>query len=461
VLRIERALATSSYKREDRFEPSKIAHRFDRAALARLTPHFDWAEYFAALGLVDVTLVNVTEPKFFAAMDGLLARVTMFDLKAYLRWQAVHNAARYLASDIDAERFAFFEGTLRGVPQMRPRWQRCVGFVDSMLGEALGQEYVARTFGPKLKASTLSMTQQIEQAMHEEIAGLPWMGAATKRAALAKLAAISNKIGYPDRWRDYGPVVVAPDDFYGDAMRATEFANRRELAKIGKPVDRAEWGMTPQTVNAYYDWQLNDVNFPAAVLQPPLYDPALDDAPNYGDTGGTIGHELTHGFDNHGREFDASGNLKDWWTAADAREFSRRTQCIVDQYARYVIVDDIHINSRLTLGEDIADLGGLILAHIAWRMQTEGEALGDRDGLLCRLRAVGLCQRASRGRAGPRQDRPALPGALSRQRRDGQHAAVWPRVRVSGRLADGQEGSLRRLVSAALSAPRSGGAHSR
>jgi putative endopeptidase len=207
------------------------------------------------------------------------------------------------------------------------------------------------------------------------------MSESTKHQALAKLDSIVNKIGYPDRWRDYGPVTVRPEDFYGDVVRATEFESRRQLAKIGNPPDRLEWRMTPQTVNAYYDGRLNAINFPAGVLQPPLYDPKLDDAPNYGNTGGTIGHELTHGFDDQGRKFDAQGNLKDWWGAADGKEFEQRASCIVDQYAQYVVVDDVHINSRLTLGEDVADLGGLILAHMAWRAQTAGQSLTNRDGL--------------------------------------------------------------------------------
>jgi endothelin-converting enzyme/putative endopeptidase len=240
---------------------------------------------------------------------------------------------------------------------------------------------VARTFGPPIKDATLNMTRQIEQAMREEIEGLAWMSASTKRQALAKLDAIVNKIGYPDHWRDYSNVRVERGDYYGNAKRAIEFESKRELTKIGKPLDRSEWQMTPQTVNAYFDPQMNDINFPAGVLLPPLYDPKLDDAPNYGNTGGTIGHELTHGFDDEGSKFDAAGNLRDWWTEADAKRFSDRTQCVVDQYAQYVVVDDVHINSRLTLGEDVADLGGLILAHIAWLAQTAAETLQAKDGL--------------------------------------------------------------------------------
>jgi endothelin-converting enzyme/putative endopeptidase len=250
-----------------------------------------------------------------------------------------------------------------------------------LLGEALGQEFVARSFGPQLKASTLRMTIQIEQAMRADIESLGWMSDITKHHALVKLDAITNKIGYPDHWRDYSEIAIRRDDLFGDAMRATEFESRRQIAKIGRPLDRSEWFMTPTTVDAYYDEQMNNINFPAAVLQPPLYDPAMDDAPNYGNTGSTIGHELTHAFDDEGRQYDAAGNLSDWWSIADARKFKQRAQCTVDQYAQYVVVDDIHINSQLTLGEDTADLGGLILAHMAWIAQTAGQALHDQDGL--------------------------------------------------------------------------------
>jgi len=267
------------------------------------------------------------------------------------------------------------------VPELRPRWKRCVALVDGQLGEALGKEFVRRAFSPALKAKALRMTRQIEQAMRADIESLDWMGPRTKREALAKLATLVNKIGYPDKWRDYSSVVVKRDDFFGNVARAQLFESHRDLAKIGKPLDRGEWLMSPPTVNAYYDPQMNDINFPAGVLQPPLYDPRMDDAPNYGNTGGTIGHELTHGFDDEGRKFDAKGNLRDWWTPADAKAFETRAQCIVDQYAKYVIVDDIHINSELTQGEDIADLGGLILAWAAWKTETSGKHLPSRDGL--------------------------------------------------------------------------------
>jgi endothelin-converting enzyme/putative endopeptidase len=256
-----------------------------------------------------------------------------------------------------------------------------VAQVDAQLGEALGQEFVARNFSPELKAATIRMTQQIEAEMEKSVAALPWMSQATKARALEKLHTIVNKVGYPDVWRDYSAYAVKRDDHAGNVIRGHVFEARRDLAKIGQPLDRSEWGMTPQTVNAYYNAQMNDINFPAGVLQPPLYDARMDDAPNYGNTGGTIGHELVHGFDDQGRQFDAQGNLKDWWTRQDAKAFEQRAACVQKQYAQYTVVDDIKINSKLTLGEDLADLGGLVLAWSAWQTHIAGKNLPDMDGL--------------------------------------------------------------------------------
>jgi putative endopeptidase len=381
VLRIETALAQASLTPVERRDPHKLFHKMTSAALQRLTPDFEWSDYLKPLGLADIRAINVDEPRFYAALSHVLATTSLEDIKAYLRWHVTHSASRYLSSAFEKERFDFFDHVLRGISVPRPRWKQCVAQVDGLLGEALGQEFVARSFGPQLKASTLRMTIQIERAMRTDIESLSWMSDTTKHHALVKLDAITNKIGYPDRWRDYSAIDIVRDDFFGDAMRATEFEARRQIAKIGKSLDRSEWFMTPTTVDAYYDEQMNNINFPAGVLQPPLYDPAMDDAPNYGNTGGTIGHELTHAFDDEGRQYDAAGNLSDWWQIADAQKFKHRTQCIVDQYAQYVVVDDVHINSRLTLGEDTADLGGLILAHMAWSAQTASETPHDRDGL--------------------------------------------------------------------------------
>jgi endothelin-converting enzyme/putative endopeptidase len=380
VLRMETALAKASLTRVERRDPYKLNHKTTRAQLAALTPSFDWNRYLTDNHLGDVKSLNVTEPKFFKEVDALIKSVPLADWKTYLRWHAAHARAPYLSNAFVSEDFNFYRKTLRGVASMPPRWKRCVRYVDRDLGEALGQEFVNRTFTADTKAKTVDMTRRIEKAMENEIKTLDWMTGATKARALEKLHAVANKVGYPDRWRDYSALSMERGDFFNDAVRATVFESERELAKIGKPVDRGEWGMTPPTVNAYYNPQMNDINFPAGVLQPPLYDPKLDDAPNYGNTGSTIGHELTHAFDDEGRQFDAQGNLKDWWTEADAKAFEERINCIRDQYAQYVIVDDIKINSKLTSGEDVADLGGTLLAYIAWKDAVASQKLEPMDG---------------------------------------------------------------------------------
>jgi endothelin-converting enzyme/putative endopeptidase len=379
IMAIETALAKASLTRVEQRDPHNLFHKMDRKGLQALTPGFDWDTYLKTIGLPGVDTFNVTQPAFYKELDRQLANNSLDNLKTYLRWQMAHANAPYLSSKFVDENFNFYSRTLRGVEQQPPRWKKCVRLVDALLGEALGQEFVNRAFTPETKKSTLLMTRQIEQAMADDIQQLAWMGLETKKQALEKLHSVVNKIGYPDKWRDYSSVEVRRDDFLGNVQRSIIFESRRQLAKIGKPLDRGEWGMTPPTVNAYYNPQMNDINFPAGVLQPPLYDPRLDDAPNYGNTGGTIGHELTHGFDDEGRQFDAKGNLRDWWSKEDSEQFDKRGQCIVDQYAQYVIVDDIKINSKLTEGEDIADLGGLILAYVAWKAQTRDQHLETRD----------------------------------------------------------------------------------
>ncbi|HZU28585.1 MAG TPA: M13 family metallopeptidase, partial [Bryobacteraceae bacterium] len=375
VMDIETGLAKASLTRVELRDPWKLFHRESVAQLQAATPAFDWGVYFRAARVGEPATVNITEPAFYAEVERQLKTRDIADWKTYLRWHVIHAEAPYLSRAFVNENFSFYSKYLRGVDQLAPRWKRCVRLVDRDLGEALGRVYVDRTFSPEAKERARIMTTQIETAMGEEIRNLPWMGPDTKRHALDKLHAVVNKIGYPDKWRDYSSVIVKRNDFLGNVMRATEFENRRELNKIGHPVDRAEWEMTPPTVNAYYDPQKNDINFPAGVLQPPLFDLRLDDAPNYGDTGATIGHELTHGFDDEGRQFDAHGNLKDWWTKKDAAEFEKRINCVRRQYANYIVVDDIHLNSKLTSGEDVADLGGTLLAWLAWKAQTKGQDL--------------------------------------------------------------------------------------
>jgi endothelin-converting enzyme/putative endopeptidase len=393
VMAIETALAKASLTRVERRDPYNIYHKMKVADLQKITPSFDWTSYLTKSGLAKTDTINVTQPKFFEAVHQELTSVPLSQWKAYLRWHAVHARAPYLSSKFVAEDFNFYRKTLRGVTAMTPRWKQCVRYVDRDLGEALGQEFVRRTFTADTKKKTVEMTRLIEKAMENEIKTLDWMSAETKGRALEKLHAIVNKVGYPDRWRDYSALEIKRNDFYGNAIRATVFESKRDLGKIGKPVDRGEWGMTPPTVNAYYSPQMNDINFPAGVLQPPLYDPKLDDAPNYGNTGSTIGHELTHAFDDEGRQFDAKGNLKDWWTAEDAKAFEERANCVRDQYAQYTVVDDIKINSKLTAGEDIADIGGTLLAYIAWKEATADEDLKPIDGFTPDQRFfIGLAQ---------------------------------------------------------------------
>ena len=380
IMRIETELAKASLTRVERRDPYKQYHKMTVAQLSATNPVVDWKEYLRAQGLESVTTLNVTQPAFQKEVDRVLTNEPLENLKAYLRFHVITAAAPSLSEPFEEAAFNFYSRHLRGVQQLPPRWKRCVRQVDHGLGEALGQEFVARTFSAETKQKTLLMTSQIEQAMQSEIEQLDWMSPATKQEALRKLHAVHNKIGYPDKWRDYSKLEVQQKDYFGNVLRVADFETARDFSKVGKPVDRNEWGMTPPTVNAYYDPQMNDVNFPAGVLQPPLYDPKSDDAPNYGDTGATIGHELTHGFDDEGRQFDAQGNLKDWWTKDDAKNFEERINCLRDQFAEYIVVDDIHINSKLTSGEDVADLGGTLIAYMAWKKATEAQRLMPVDG---------------------------------------------------------------------------------
>jgi putative endopeptidase len=393
VMRIETSLANASLTRVERRDPYKQKHKMSVPDLYKIAPDFDWNAYFAAGGVPKFEILNVGWPDFFKDVDTQIKSSSLEDWKTYLRFHVANSRAPYLSSAFVNEDFAFYRQYLRGAKELQPRWKRCVRYVDRNLGEALGQAYVRKTFGPELKDATLDMTRRIEDAMALRIQQLDWMSPATKQQALAKLHTIRNKVGYPDVWRDYSSLKIVAGDFYGNNTRADEFEFHREYNKVGKPVDRTEWGMTPPTVNAYYDAQMNDINFPAGVLQPPLYDPKMDAAPNYGNTGSTIGHELTHGFDDEGRQYDSKGNLKDWWTKEDADQFVKHADCVVDQYAQYVVVDDIHINSKLTEGEDVADLGGTILAYIAWKDATKDMTLQERDGLTPDQRFfIGLAQ---------------------------------------------------------------------
>ncbi len=381
VMRFETELAKGSMTRVERRNPQATYHRMSREQLQALSPAFPWNIYFDAVGAKGLQSLNVAAPEFVKAANTLVTTMPVEAWQAYLRWHLIHAQARWLPTAFVNEDFSFYSRTLTGARELQPRWKRCVRYTDWALGEALGQAYVEVAFGPQLKQRTVKMTRQIEQAMARDIQQLTWMSEPTRQQALTKLRAVVNKIGYPDKWRDYTALKIVRGDALGNGERAYAFEFFRQLNKIGKPVDRSEWYITPPTVNAYYDPQNNSITFPAGILQPPLFDPNMDDAPNYGDTGGTIGHELTHGFDDQGRQYDAEGNLRDWWQPQDAKEFQRRADCIADQYAQYTIVDDIKINSKLTVGEDVADEGGLILAYMAWRDETKGQKLAPVEGL--------------------------------------------------------------------------------
>jgi putative endopeptidase len=381
VLRIETDLAKGSLTRVERRDPKNLDHKLSSSELQKISPEFQWQVYFTKVGLPSLSSLNVAVPNFFKTLNEEIEKDSLDDWKIYLRWHLVHANARYLSSSIFNENFAFFGKTLQGNEQPKPRWKRCTEDIDEFLGEALGQAYVEKYFPPRAKQEALTIVNEIRAAMEQDLNSLSWMSPATKQQALAKLHAMANKIGYPDKWRDYSKLEIVRGDNLGNVERARQFEFDRQLGKIGKPVDKGEWDMTPPTVNAYYNPQMNDINFPAGVLQPPAFDPDSDAAPNYGDTGGTVGHELTHGFDDEGRQFDAQGNLRDWWTADDAKQFEKRASCISDQYSKYVIIDDIKINGKLTLGEDVADLGGLLLAFMAWKEDTKNQKLDPIDGL--------------------------------------------------------------------------------
>jgi predicted metalloendopeptidase len=377
---IETSLAKVSMDRVAMRNPESHYHKMDVAGLQALTPDFSWNAYLEEIGYPDVATINVGQPDFFKGLADQLASVPLADWKTYLRWHLVSAAAPALSSKFVEENFDFYSRTLTGAKEMLPRWKRCTQATDRQLGEALGQKYVARAFPPEAKEAALKMVHNLINALHDDIQTLPWMSEETKKQATEKLSHIMLKVGYPDKWRDYSDFKVDRGPYVENLLRGDAFRFRYEMNKIGKPVDRGEWGMTPPTVNAYYNPSINEIVFPAGILQHPFFDAKADDALNYGGIGAVIGHEMTHGFDDEGRKFDAQGNLRDWWTPEDAKNFEARAECVQHQFDSYEVQPGVHENGKLVLGESIADLGGLTIALKALQKTPEGQSDKTIDG---------------------------------------------------------------------------------
>jgi endothelin-converting enzyme/putative endopeptidase len=364
VLRIETALAKASMDRTARRDPKVRDHKMTREEAASLAPNFYLNRYFAAMGTPGFSSLNVTNPDFFKQVNTVLDAESLDALRTYVTWHLLDGAAPWLSQPFVDANFKM-QKVLTGQAEIKPRWKRCVSSTDNALGEALGQRYVEETFGADGKQRMLKMVDALEKSLDQDIRNLPWMTEETKKQAKVKLDAIRNKIGYPDMWRDYSSLQIVRGDLLGNFLRANEFEARRQVAKIGKPLDRNEWQMTPPTVNAYYSPPRNEIVFPAGILQPPFFDKQADDAVNFGGIGMVIGHELTHGFDDQGRKFDPQGNLRDWWTSQDGTEFEKRASCVADEYSNFIAVDDLKLNGKLTLGENTADNGGARIALMA------------------------------------------------------------------------------------------------
>ena len=373
VMNLETALAKGSKTNVELRDPVANYHKLTQADLQKLTARFDWTAYFPGLGLAQPGDVAIGQPEFFQTFDALLGSTPVADWQAYLRWHLIHAAAPYLNAAIVDENFDFYGRKLTGRKQLRDRWKRVLDTVDGSVGEALGQLYVAECFPPESKARMLQLVANLRAALRDRLQTLEWMDAPTRAAALKKLDAFGVKIGYPDKWIDYSKLTVDRGPFILNVLRAEEFNVQRDLAKIGKPVDRTEWGMSPPTVNAYYNPNMNEIVFPAGILQPPFFDASADDAVNYGGIGAVIGHEMTHGFDDEGRQYDPQGNLTDWWTPECTTRFKERAQAIIKQFGAYVAIDDLHINGELTQGENIADLGGVKIAYAALQKALAGQ----------------------------------------------------------------------------------------
>ncbi|HXT27607.1 MAG TPA: M13 family metallopeptidase [Candidatus Eisenbacteria bacterium] len=373
VMELETALAKASMSRVQMRDPHAVWHKMTLPQLRELAPGWGWEAYFRQRNAPEFSSINVSQPDFFKETNRLLTATPLKDWKTYLRWHVLHASATQLSEPFVQENFNFYGTKLSGTKQLQPRWKRCSQSVNRNLGEALGEVYVEKYFPPEAKAHARLMVMNLIGALKSDIPELGWMGPETKKAALEKLEAFQIKIGYPDKWRDYSALPVDKGSYLANERRAIAFENARDLNKIGKPVDRGEWQMTPPTVNAYYDSTMNEIVFPAGILQPPFYDPQADDAVNYGGMGAAIGHEITHGFDDQGSQFDAKGNLRDWWTKQDRKNFDERATCVQKQFDGYEVEPGLHENGKLVLGESIADLGGLAISYAAYEKSIEGK----------------------------------------------------------------------------------------
>jgi putative endopeptidase len=379
IFQFELRLAKASLARVAMRDPKNQYRLVDLKAANAETPQFSWTQYFAALGL-KVDKFSLTSPAFFAEANKMMKDTSVATWREYFRWNALRSSAPYLSQAFVDENFDFYSRTLRGAKEMRPRWKRMVDTTSDYLGDPMGQLYVAKHFPPEAKAQALELITDLKSALKARLEKLDWMSAATKKEALGKFATFTPKIGYPDKWRDYSGLMLKPDDFAGNMERIAEFEFRFEINKIGKPTDRTEWGMSPQTVNAYYNPQVNEIVFPAAILQPPFFDPKADKALNYGGIGGVIGHELLHGFDDQGSKFDAKGANRDWWSSADRKNFEART-ALLDRQASGTKINGMNINGKLTMGENIADLGGTTIAYDALQLALARAPQGAIDDL--------------------------------------------------------------------------------
>ena len=386
VMEIETALAKTALDQTSRRDPQKIYHKMTYQELTALAPSFNWNAYFEGVGAPKFDSLNVVEPDFIKNLQDVLTAHPLDEWKMYLRWHVVHSNAPMLPLAFVNENFDFFSKTLQGTKELRPRWKRCVSYADNDLGDLVGQIYVQQTFGAEGKERTLAMVHDLEKALGEDIKHLPWMGDETKKQALVKLAAITNRIGYPDKWWDYSKLEIVRGDALANSQRANQNDLQRRLDKIGKPLDKRDWPYPPMTVNASYNPLENNITFPAGILEPPFYDKQADDAMNFGAIGAVIGHELTHGFDDQGSQFDADGNLRDWWTASDKKQFEERTACIQNQYGSMIAVDDLKLNGKLTLGENTADNGGMRIAFMAMLATFGGKEPVPIDGLTAEQR---------------------------------------------------------------------------